>query len=115
MITTFNTNTHYKRHKPLKTYTNYRKANWEDFTKEIEQTLSRTPLPTDKHQGNKILTKATLTADRHNILYGKIRNKHKFLPENTRAAIDTRNTARKQNPTDPQLTPLKNNINKMMQ
>ena len=38
-----------------------------------------------------------------------------FLPENIRAAIDTRNTVRKQNPTDSQLAPLNNNIHKMIQ
>ena len=35
--------------------------------------------------------------------------------ENIRAAIDNRNTIRKQNLIDPQLAPLNNNINKMIQ
>ena len=77
--------------------------------------LTNTPLPTDAQQGNKILTNAILVADKHNISHGKIHNKHKLFPENMRAAIDIRNTARKQNLIDPQLTPLNNNINRIIQ
>jgi len=84
----------------LKTYTNYKKANWENFTKEIEEEIAKHNTPTNIHIANKILINAILTSDKHNIPKGKIQTKHTPLPENIRVKIEERNHTRQRNSKD---------------
>jgi len=39
-----------------KTYTNYRKADRDSFTKHVEESLLTSPLPDNIHQANKMIT-----------------------------------------------------------
>ena len=91
ILITYNTRTKFRLHQPLTTYTNYRKALWTDFTQEIEHALSDTTPSDNPHRTNSILTSIILQADKHNIPHGKIRNKHKLLPEHIRQLITQRN------------------------
>ena len=54
------------------TYTKYNKANWQEFTQEIEQTLANTETQQNAHTATKILTNAILAADKHHIPKGKL-------------------------------------------
>ena len=67
--------------KPFRTLTNYKKANWPQFTKHIEHTLKNTPLHEDPHTANHLITNAILTSDRINIPKGIIKPTHNPLPE----------------------------------
>ena len=71
--------------------------------------------PRDAHQANTILTNLILSADKHNIPRGKMRSRHKLLPQDIRSAIEYRNNIRRNNPKDPQLPDLNKNIDKQIQ
>ena len=62
--------------KPLRTLTNYKKANRPQFTKHIEHALKNTPLHEDPHTANHLITNAILTSDRINIPKGIIKPTH---------------------------------------
>ena len=72
ILITYKTKTNYKIQQHRTTYTNYNKANWQEFTQEIEQTLADTETPQNAHTATKILTNAILAADKHHIPKGKI-------------------------------------------
>ena len=103
ILITYKANTNNKIQHHRRTYTNYNKANWLEFTQEIEQTLANTETPQNAHAATKILTNAILVADKHHISKGKIHHTQKLRPEHIRNKIKQRNTTRQQNPKDPLL------------
>ena len=98
-----------------RTYTNYNKADWQEFTQEIEQTLSNAETPQNAHTTTKILTNAILVADKHHIPKGKIHHTHKLLPEHIRNMIKQRTRTREQNPKNPIIAQQNTNIDKEIQ
>jgi hypothetical protein len=98
-----NTKTKYKLVQLRQTYTNYKRANWTEYTKQIEDDLTDVPPPNDVHTANKILTNLILRADRHHIPKGRINNKIKLLPQEIRNSIKTRNRIRTTDPHDERL------------
>ena len=72
IITTINTRTKYKLQQNRHTFTNYRKANWTEFTTDTEAAFSDIQPPPDIHTANPIFTNIILHADKHNIPKGKI-------------------------------------------
>ena len=67
-----NTKTKFRLIQHRRSYTNYRKADWQGFTNSIENALTDTTDVTDVHKSNKILTLLLLDADKHYIPRGKI-------------------------------------------
>ena len=110
ILTTINTRTNFRLQQNRQTYTNYNKANWQNFTTETESSFRNINPPSDTHTANKILTNIILNADKHNIPKGKIQHNCKLLPEDIRTKINTRNNIRKHNPLDPNLAQLNNKI-----
>ena len=53
ILITYKTKTNYKIQQHRRTYTNYNKANWLEFTQEIEQTLSNAETPQNAHTATK--------------------------------------------------------------
>ena len=86
IITTINTRTKYKLQQNRHIFTNYRKANWTQFTTDTEAAFSDIQPPPDIHTANTIFTNIILHADKHNIPKGKIRSTCKLLTEH----IDTK-------------------------
>ena len=115
IITVINTRTHFKLSTLRNSFTNYNKANWENFTQEIDEFLIDCPQPTNVHVGNKTLTNAILTADKHNIPKGKIKNQQHPLPSEILDLIHERNQIRKINSKDLRIKDLNDNINKQIQ
>ena len=115
ILITYKTKTNYKIQQHRRTYTNYNKANWPEFTQEIEQTLSNAETPQNAHTATKILTTAILAAYKHHIPKGKIHHTHKLLPEHIRDMIKQRNRTRQQNPKDPLIAQQNTNIDKEIQ
>jgi reverse transcriptase-like protein/retrotransposon-encoded endonuclease len=112
---TVNMKTQFRSEENKKMYTNYKKANWKNFTSEIETALENTTDPTDVHNSNKIITNLIIKADKHNIPKGKINAHHIILPENIRSKIQERNKLRKQDSKNPNLTEMNKEINKLIQ
>jgi hypothetical protein len=110
-----NTKTKYRLIRHRHTYTNYKKANWTEYAKLIEENLTDVPPPTDAHLSNKILTNLILRADKHYIPRGRINNKLRLLPEDIRYAIKTRNRIRTANPHDERLHRLNQEIDRDIQ
>ena len=115
ILISFKSKTKIRQQTSLRSFTNYHKANWEDFSAEVEGALADIEPPQDVHQSSRILTNLILSADKHNIPKGKMRNRHKILPQVIRTAIQHRNNVRHSNPKDPQLPELNKNIDKQIQ
>ena len=111
-LITYKTKTNYKIQQHLRTYTNYNKANWQEFTQEIEQTLANTETPQNSHAATKILTNAILAADKHHIPKGKIHHTHKLLPEHIKKHDKTEEHNKTTNPNDPLIAIQNTNIDK---
>ena len=99
----YNTKTKFRLIQHRRSYTNYRKADWQGFTNSIENALTDTTDVTDVHKSNKILTLLLLDADKHYIPKGKIRPNNPLLPENIRAQIKERDIIKANDPTDNRL------------
>ena len=98
---TINTKSKFRATDSKKTYTNYKKANWNNFTSEIETAVEDTTDPVDVHNSNRIITNLILKADKHHVPKGKINTHHLLLSENIRSKISERNKLRKQDSKTP--------------
>ena len=101
LITTINTRTKYKLQQNRHTFTNYRKANWTQFTTDTEATFSDIQPPPDIHTANTIFTNITHHTDKHNIPKGKVHSTCKLHPEHIIHKIEHRYNIRAQNAIDP--------------
>ena len=113
IITTIDTNTKRNKKQENKTFTNYNKANWTNFTEEIEQEIGKLEQNITKHnihKANKTLTEIILQADKNNIPKGHIKATIKPIPEHIRNKITERNNMRMKNPTDTNITNINNEI-----
>ena len=53
------------------TFTNYKKADWTQFTEDTESTFAQTTIPSNIHTANINFLNIILMADKHNIPKGK--------------------------------------------
>ena len=111
----YNTKTKFRLIQHRRSYTNYRKADWQGFTNSIKNALADTTDVTDVHKSNKILTLLLLDADKHYIQKGKIRPNNPLLPENIRAQIKERDIIKANYPTDNRLEHLNKDISQAIQ
>jgi hypothetical protein len=93
-------------------FTNYLKANWQEFTKFIEDALATAPEPTDSHRANQLLTNTILAADKRFIPKGRRVNKQQILPEPINNLITQRNNLRRKQPQHPLVKELSTKITK---
>ena len=71
IITTINIRNDYRLHQKRRTLTNYKKADWIQFTEDTESAFVQTTIPTNIHTANIIFTNIILMADTHNIPHGR--------------------------------------------
>ena len=81
---------------------------------EIDDIISKTNPIENVHNANRILTNAILSADKHHIPKGKIKNNKILLPENIRSKISERDKMRQTNPHDAKLKPLNDEIDELI-
>jgi hypothetical protein len=117
IMITIKTKSNYRLIQNRRTFTNYNKANWEKYRDEIEEEIAKTERhPTNVHTANSFLTNCILTADKRNIPKGKIKNNAKnFLPAHITDKITERDNIRRQNPHDPRLQDINNDISTQIQ
>ena len=72
IITTINIRHDYRLQQNRHTFTNYKKADWTQFTEDTESAFTQTTIPTNIHTANIIFTNIILMTDRHNIPKGKM-------------------------------------------
>ena len=114
ILTTINTHLKIKL-RLTRTFINYKKARWEDFTADIEEKLTNENLPDDVHKANKRLTQIIQLAHKAHIPQGIIKTRNSILPENIRQLITQRNNMRELNSSDPRLSALNTEITKEIQ
>ena len=91
-------------------FTNYKKADWTQFTEDTESAFAHTTTPTNIQTANIIFTNIILMADKHNIPKGKMHSNRRLLPEDIVCKITQRNNIRRANICDPALKLLNEEI-----
>ena len=95
IIITIKTKNNFRLLPNIKTFTNFKKAKWDDFTQEIEEALLNTQPPTNVHLANKILTNQILLADKHHIPKGRFKRINQPLPKHINDVIKTKKYTQK--------------------
>ena len=103
IITTINIRHDYRLQQIRRTFTNYKKADWTQFTEDTESAFAQTTIPTNIHTANRIFTNIILMSDKHNIPKGKMQSNCRLLPEDIVCKITQRNNIRRANTCDPVL------------
>ena len=115
IIININTKSNFRLAPSNKTFTNYKKANWNKFTEEIELSIQDAPAPNNVHSANKCLTNLILLADKHHIPKGRIKKLNQPLPNHIKDVLRDRNNLRSTNPTDSRIAPLNKEISKLIE
>ena len=112
MITTINIRHNYRLQQNRRTFTNYKKADWTQFTEDTESAFAQTTILTNIHTANRIFTNIILMADKQNIPKGKMHSNCRLLPEVIVCKITQRNSIRRANTCDPAVCKItqRNNI-----
>ena len=110
IITTINIRHDYRLQQNRRTFTNYKKADWTQFTEDTESAFAQTTMPTNIHTANRILTNIILMADKQTIPKGKMHSNCRLLPEDIVCKITQRNNIRRANTCDPALKLLNEEI-----
>ena len=110
IITTINIRHDYRLQQNRRTFTNYKKADWTQFTEDTETAFAQTHIPTNIHTANIIFTNIILTADKHNIPKVKMHSNCRLLPKDIECKITQRNNIRRANTCDPALKLLNEEI-----
>ena len=76
IITTINIRHDYRLQQNRQTFTNYKKADWTQFTEGRESAFAQTTIPTNIHTDNRIFTNIILMAEK-----GKMHRNCRLLPE----------------------------------
>ena len=115
IITTINIRHDYRLQQNRRTFSNYKKADWTQFTKDTESAFAQTTIPTNIHTANRIFTNIILMADKQNIPKGKMHSNCRLLPEDIVCKITQRNNIRRANTCDPALKLLNEEITSHIQ
>ena len=81
IITTINIRHDYRLQQNRQTFTNYKKADWTQFTEDTESAFAQTTIPTNILTANRIFTNIILMADKQNIPKDKMHSNCRLLPE----------------------------------
>ena len=103
----------YRLQQNRRTFTNYKKADWTQFTEDTESAFAQTTIPTNIHTASRIFTNIILMAD--NIPKGKMHSNCRLLPEYIVCKITQRNNIRGANTGDPALKLLNEEITSHIQ
>ena len=106
LITTINIRHDYRLQQNRQTFTNYKKADWTQFTEDTESAFAQTTI----HTANIFFTNIILMADKHNIPKGKMHSYCRLLPDRIVFKITQRNNIRRANTCDPALKLLNKEI-----
>ena len=110
IITTINIRHDYRLQQNWRTFTNYKKADWIQFTEDTKSAFAQTTISTNIHTANRIFTNIILMTDKQNIPKGKMHTNGRLLPEEIVCKITQRNNIRRANTCDPALKLLNEEI-----
>ena len=115
IITTITIRHDYILQQNRRTFTNYKKADWTQFTEDTESAFAQTTIPTNIHTANRIFTNIILMVDKHSIPKGKMHSNCRLLLEDIVCKITQRNNIRRANTCDPALKLLNGEITSHIQ
>ena len=115
IITTINIRHDYRLQQNRRTFTNYKKADWAQFTEDTESAFAQTTIPTNIHTANRIFTDIILMTDKHNIPKDKMHSICRLLADHIVYKITQRNNIRRANTCDPALKLLNGEITSNIQ
>ena len=101
IITTITIRHDYRLQPNRRTFTNYKKAYWTQFTEDTESAFAQSTIPTNIHTANIIFTNIILMTDKHNIPKGKMLSNCRLLLEDIVCKVTQINNIRKANTCDP--------------
>ena len=81
LITTINILNVYRLQQNRRTFTNYKKTDWTQFTEDTDSAFAQTTIPTNIHTANIIFTNIILMADKHGLPKGKMHSNCMLLPD----------------------------------
>ena len=93
-----------------RTYTNFKKANWELFTQETELAFSKLPSPSNIYPGEKTFRRILTKSSKRAIPSGRIKDIIPEVPTEIADKWKTRDELRQTDPTAPELTRLNQEI-----
>ena len=108
--TTINIRHDYRLQQNRRTFTNYKKADWTQFTEGTGSDFAQSTIPSNIHTANIIFTNIILMADKHNIPKGKMHSNFRLLLDHIICKITQRNNIRRANTCDPALKLLNEGI-----
>ena len=103
IITTINIRHDYRLQQNRRTFTNFKKADWIQFTEDTESAFAQTTTPTNIYTAYRIFTNIIQMADKHNIPKGMMHIYFRLLPEDILCKITQRNNIRRATTCDPAL------------
>ena len=83
-----------------RTFINYTKADWSQFTEDTESAFAQTIRPTNIHTANIMIINIILMADKHNTPQDKMNSNCRLLPDHIVFQIKQRNNIRRANICD---------------
>jgi hypothetical protein len=93
-----------------RTHTNFSKADWPRYIREVEERLRSCPLPTSSSVGEKVFRDALLSAAKQSIPAGFVQDCVTALSREIVAKNEQRETLRSADPTDPEISNLNREI-----
>ena len=100
IITTINIRHDYRLQQNRRTFTNYKKADWTQFTEDTESAFAQTTIPTNIHTTNRIFFTNIRMENKYNIPKGKMHRNGRLLPDHIVCKITQRNNIRRANTCD---------------
>ena len=100
IITIINIRHDFRLQQYRRTFTNYKKADWTQFTEDTEYVFAQITIPTNIHTAHIFFTNIILMADKHNIPKGKMHSNCKLLPDQILCKIRQRGNIRRANTCD---------------
>ena len=100
IISTINIRHDYRLQHIRRTFTNYKKADWTQFTEDTVSAFAQTTIPTNIHTANRMFTNIILMADKHNIPKGKMHSNCRLLPNHIVYKIRQRDNIKRANTCD---------------
>ena len=99
---------------PRRTFTNFKKANWEEFTRLTEEAIRRLPAPVSCSGGIKPLNDAITRAAKRSIPAGSRREYIPGLNPEAKDALARRDALRVSSPQDPDLPALQSEVSRLI-
>ena len=111
IIATINIGHNYRLQQNRRTFTNYKKADWTQFTEDTRKSaFAQNTIPTNIHTAKIIFTNIILMTEKHNIPKGKIHSNYRLLSDHIVGKLTQGNNIKIENTCDPALKLLNEEI-----